>query len=228
MNPVTRWVSSLPSDWKEGCSQALFAAAYDCHQSPGRFYHQWNHVVDCVEKLRTFPSYSGRSVFLALLFHDAVYVPGNSDNEERSAELASHLLRQHSSIHETEIAQITRFIRATKHHKVASGDGSRDLQATLDIDMSILGAPPEAYRAYAEGVRQEYCPAVTSEAKFAAGRTAFLSNVLAQRTIFHTGEGIARWESKARENIAKELDALRVRQTWWWRVVTWLLRWRDK
>lgn len=226
MNDVARWVSSLPSEWTEGCKGPLFAAARECYQSPGRVYHAWSHVVDCVDKLRTFPCESGRSVFLALLFHDAVYAPGKSDNEEQSAEDATRLLKQHSSLPEGEMAEVSRFIRATKHHRAAPGEKSRDLQATLDIDMSILGAPAEAYRAYAEGVRREYCPVVTSEALFAAARVAFLSNVLAQPKIFHTADGIARWESTARENIAGELDSLRASQGLLSRVASSVLRWR--
>ena len=227
MNDVARWVSSLPSEWTEGCKGPLFAAARECYQSPGRVYHAWSHVVDCVDKLRTFPCESGRSVFLALLFHDAIYDPGKSDNEERSAGQATRLLKEHSSLPEAEIVEISRFIRATKNHRVPPGEESRDLQATLDIDMSILGAPAETYRAYTEGVRREYCPVVTSEALFAAGRVAFLSNVLAQATIFNTADGIAHWESTARENIAEELDSLRASQGLLSRVASSVLRWRQ-
>jgi predicted metal-dependent HD superfamily phosphohydrolase len=227
LNDVARWVSSLPSEWREDCKGPLFEAAHECYQSPGRVYHAWSHVADCVDKLGTFPCDSGRRVFLALLFHDAIYVPGNSDNEEQSAEEATRLLKQHSSLPDGEMAEISRFIRATKHHRVAPGEKSRDLQATLDIDMSILGAPAETYRAYAEGVRREYCPAVTSETLFAAGRAAFLSNVLAQPTIFHTVDGIARWESTARDNIAGELDSLRASQGLLSRVASSVLRWRQ-
>jgi predicted metal-dependent HD superfamily phosphohydrolase len=92
------------------------------------------------------------------------------------------------------------------------GASDRDLEATLDIDMSILGSPPEAYRAYAAGVRREYCPAVTSEWRFNVGRMAFLSKVLEQPRIFHSTEGIERWERPARENIAREIDALKAGQ----------------
>lgn len=226
MEDFGRWLSSLPSAWKQDCAEPLFAAAYQCYQSPGRVYHAWSHVVDCVEKLRSFPCESGRRVFLSLLFHDAVYVPGNSRNEDESAELAARMIRQHSSIGEIERGEISRFILATKHHRLPPGERDLDLQVTIDIDMSILGASPEAYRAYAEGVRREYCPAVTSKALFIAGRADFLSKVLAQPQIFHTPEAVARWEDAARRNIADELHALGAEQGMLSRLAGWTLRWR--
>jgi predicted metal-dependent HD superfamily phosphohydrolase len=216
------WVSSLPPEWTRGCREALFEAAYKCYQSPGRVYHAWSHVVDCADKLRTFPCGSGRTVFLALLFHDVIYVPGDPKNEKLSAEHAAFALKQYSSIPDNEIAEIGRFILATKHHRVPPGEESADLCITLDIDMSILGSSPEAYQAYADGVRREYCPAVTSEALFTAGRIAFLSKVLAQPSIFHSEEGRARWGSAARLNITKELDSLRASQGLLSRLTAWL------
>jgi predicted metal-dependent HD superfamily phosphohydrolase len=181
-------------------------------------------VVACVETLRTFPCDSGRSVFLALLFHDAIYIPGSRDNEKASAELASRLLRQHSSLEEKELAEIHRMILATEDHRVDGEGLSRDLRATLDIDMSILGAPWEQYCPYADGVRKEYCPTVTTHSRFVVGRIAFLSKVLASRTIFHTPEGIARWERTARENVARELRTLHSGQSVLWRALTAVLR----
>jgi predicted metal-dependent HD superfamily phosphohydrolase len=115
-------------------------------------------------------------------------------------------------------------ILATEGHRVDEGEISRDLRATLDIDMSILGAPWEQYCSYADGVRKEYCPAVTTHSRFVAGRIAFLSKVLASRTIFHTPEGIARWERTARENVARELRALKSGQSLFWRALTAVLR----
>lgn len=130
------------------------------------------------------------------------------------------LLERHSSVPAEERAEIGRFINATKSHLLPAGEWNRDLEATLDIDMSILGAPAQAYRAYAEGVRKEYCPAVTTEQRFTAGRVAFLAKVLDQPSIFHTSEGITRWEGQARENIAREIESLRAGQGLLWRVVS--------
>jgi predicted metal-dependent HD superfamily phosphohydrolase len=122
------------------------------------------------------------------------------------------------------LAEIHRMILATEDHRVDGEGLSRDLRATLDIDMSILGAPWEQYCPYADGVRKEYCPTVTTHSRFVVGRIAFLSKVLASRTIFHTPEGIARWERTARENVARELRTLHSGQSVLWRALTAVLR----
>jgi predicted metal-dependent HD superfamily phosphohydrolase len=224
LNDISRWVASLPPTWIDGCSESLFTTAHDCYQSPGRFYHTWAHVTACVDTLRTFPCDSVRSVFLALLFHDAVYIPGSGDNEKESAQLATRMLRQESALQADEIAQIHRFILATRNHTVDKAESSGGLRATLDIDMSILGAPWKQYSSYAREVRDEYCPAVTTEPRFVAGRIAFLSKVLAAKAIFSTPEGVIRWEGSARDNIARELRELRSEQSTAWRIVTAVLR----
>ena len=157
MDDLARWTQSLPAAWTEGCGEALFRAAHECYQSPGRVYHSWNHLLDCADKLRTFSCDSSQEVFLALLFHDAIYVVGSPTNEERSAAEAKRLLEIHSSIGPAQIGRISQYILATRDHRLPPGESPGDLQVTLDIDMSILGAAPDVYRDYASGVRREYC-----------------------------------------------------------------------
>ena len=81
MDDIAGWTQSLPFDWIEGCPEQVFYEAREAYRSPGRHYHTWAHVEDCVEKLRAMPVDEPRRVFLALVFHDAVYVPGRKDNE---------------------------------------------------------------------------------------------------------------------------------------------------
>jgi predicted metal-dependent HD superfamily phosphohydrolase len=76
--------------------------------------------------------------------------------------------------------------------------------------MSILGSAWDHYRAYAEGVRREYCPAVTTAQRFAVGRVAFLRDVLASASIFHTRRGRAPLGGGgARQHLARDRRAAR-------------------
>ena len=206
------WPPDWPAAAREGCPDSIFAIARAAHDSPGRHYHTWEHIEECLAKARDFPCDSPRVVHLSLLFHDAIYVAGRKDNEERSAVLADATLSAHSQLPHEEVDEIRRIILATKRHVVDDAETGRDLRAVLDIDMSILGADPERYRRYAADVRHEWVPAVASARAYRAGRRRFLESVLAQPRIFSTGEGRARWEELARRNVASEIAAITAEQ----------------
>src|ERR1043165_8075726 len=201
-------IDGYPAPWTEGCDPVVVAMARAAYESPGRHYHTFEHIRDCLGKLREFPCDNPRAVFLALLFHDAVYVAGRTDNELQSAGLARKVLLAHSRVPPAEIDEIERCIIATCTHVVPADERSNDLRVVIDIDMSILGASDEKYRRYAAAVKREWCPSVVDEAGFRKGRAAFLRGVLASSTIFSTEEGGRRWEDAARANIARELAEL--------------------
>jgi predicted metal-dependent HD superfamily phosphohydrolase len=221
MEDIRGWLYTLPIDWIEGCPEQVFLEAREAYRSPGRHYHTWDHVLDCVEKLRSMPVQSARPVFLALLFHDAVYVPGRKENEALSADLADDILRDHTSITKAERAQVREIVLATRNHAPEPG-ASQDLRTALDIDMSILGADRESYDAYVAGVKAEYVPAVATEEQFKAGRAAFLSKLLTKRAMFTTDEGKMRWQASARANVALELAELTQHETLRQRLMRWL------
>ncbi|MCT7658872.1 HD domain-containing protein [Mycobacterium deserti] len=135
---------------------------------------------------------------LAAWFHDAVYVIGRDDNEDRSAELARELLS--SSPMRDEVA---RLVLVTKSHKVSDDDVNGAV--LCDADLSVLGSYPGRYRAYAEAVREEY--ADIPDDVFKPARAQILSSLL-EGQIFHTAPGRARWEEAARRNITEEIAEL--------------------
>jgi predicted metal-dependent HD superfamily phosphohydrolase len=193
----------------EGCDAPVIEEARRAFGSPGRHYHTWDHVLDCTGKLLDFACDNPRTVFLALLFHDSIYVAGDTTNERKSADFAREVLRAHSRVTADEIAEIERCILATCSHVVAPDERSNDLRVVIDIDMSILGASEEKYRRYASAVMREWCPSVVDEQGFRRGRAAFLRGVLASPAIYSTEEGARRWESPARSNMTRELEELR-------------------
>src|SRR6476646_7249645 len=118
---VAHWLATLPDDWTRGVDYSVIERAYAAYQSPVRHYHNWDHVVACMEQLRTVPCERPRVVVLALLFHDAIYVTGRSDNEARSAELAREVLGASASLTTGELTEIERVILATKDHHARRG-----------------------------------------------------------------------------------------------------------
>lgn len=207
-----RWLATLPDDWTRGVNRSVIERAYAAYQSPPRHYHSWHHVIACTEQLRTVPCERPRVVFLALLFHDAVYVAGRSDNEVRSAALAREVLAASESLTAAELTTIEDLILATKDHHARLGVAGLDEAALLDIDLSILAAPRDEYMRYARQIREEWVPAVASDAEFRIGRVAFLRRMLTTPHVYLSANGQRRWDDAARANMTFELNALQNQQ----------------
>src|SRR6185436_9293929 len=75
-----------PAGWYE-----KLTAAY---AEPQRHYHNQQHIAECLAEFDRARHLTQQPVELelALWFHDAVYEPKASDNEEQSAALAQHCL----------------------------------------------------------------------------------------------------------------------------------------
>jgi predicted metal-dependent HD superfamily phosphohydrolase len=210
--PLPAWLATLPSEWMEACDVRVIDRARAAYETTGRHYHTWEHVVACVERLKTFPSAQPRIVFLALVFHDAIYVPGRTDNEQASAALAHETLLSMCTITADDLDAIERMILATRDHHALSGTLSAEEAVILDLDLSVLGASREEYAHYADAIHAEYVPAAATEAQFRIGRTEFLHRMLAKPHIFLTAEGRHRWDEAARANLAWEIGDLTARQ----------------
>lgn len=217
------WLASLPPEWTAGCSNRVFERAVSAYGSPGRRYHTWQHALACVEELRTVQVVDGRTVFLALVFHDAIYVAGHADNERRSADLALAILGTDAACQQSELGAIERMILATRDHQKAGAGLDSDGQTMLDIDMSIVGADRQTYAWYATAIRDEYVPAAATERRFRIGRIEFLRRLGTMPHVFLTPEGRKRWETSARANLAWEESHLRAELAFVDRLV---LRWR--
>ena len=161
-----------------------------------------------------------RVVFLALVFHDAVYVAGAADNEEQSARLAREVLAASGSLGGVELGRIERMILSTKHHRAPAGEESADERTVIDIDMSILAAPRAEYARYARAIHDEWVPVPASDAAFRIGRLEFLRGALAVPHVYLTSAAQQRWDHVARANIAWEISELTKRQGVMERVVS--------
>ena|GEM_PF-66284 len=87
------------------------------------------------------------------------------------------------------------------------GDERADEDALLDADLAILAAGAPRYAWYTAAVRREY--AHVPDDAFRAGRAAVLEGILASERIYVTDAAHARWELRARTNLAAEIAALR-------------------
>ncbi|QEU86391.1 HD domain-containing protein [Streptomyces viridosporus] len=174
-------------------------------QEPQRRYHTLAHLTAVLDHVDTLAEYADDPdvVRLAAWFHDAVYLPDRSENEERSARLAERALPE-AGVPEAKAAEVARLVRLTVTHD--PDDDDRDGQVLCDADLAVLASPPSAYAAYTAAVREEY-HFVPADA-FREGRTTVLRELLAARRLFRTPYGQEHWEATARYNMRGELEML--------------------
>lgn len=172
---------------------------------PQRRYHTTAHLLAVLEHIDTLAGHAADPdlVRLAAWFHDAVYRPDRSENEERSAALAERALPE-AGVPAGATAEVARLVRLTVGHDPADGDSNGEV--LCDADLAILAAGPKAYAAYAAQVREEY--GFVPDDAFREGRAGVLRQLLGLPRLFRTPHGAAEWEPRARQNLTTELDLL--------------------
>jgi len=190
--------------------EALLDHIRDLHSGPDRGYHGWTHPLALLALLPEVEDQltDALAVRCAILLHDAIYEPRRADNETRSAELARELL--HGVIAQASLDRTIALIEATKAHAIPanlSPDDAADMAIFLDMDLSILAASEEAFDAYEAGVRHEYRE--VPDTLFRAGRAAILESFLDRDRLYMSPWGLERFESGARLNLRRSINALR-------------------
>ncbi len=213
-------------------SHEVFDDLVGRHRQPHRRYHGVRHVVWVLRHARQLEaaipasagglhpfdtSYDVGAVSAAAFFHDAVYDPQRNDNEERSALLAEHQL---ASIgwDESRRDVVATLVRATAGHlrddidplavgsAVPEGRCVVETQVLLDADLAVLGSEPNAYAAYATGVRVEYGHLTDEE--WRAGRAVVLQHLLGRDHLYASAPAREWWEARAGANLTAELASL--------------------
>ncbi|MBD0424917.1 hypothetical protein H0H10_38080 [Streptomyces sp. TRM S81-3] len=179
-------------------------------QEPQRHYHTLAHLTAVLDRVDALAEYADDpdAVRLAAWFHDAVYQPDRSENEERSARLAERALPE-AGVSGARTAEVARLVRLTAGHDPADGD--RNGQVLCDADLAVLASPPSAYAAYTAAVREEY-HFVPNDA-FREGRAAVLRQLLGLPSLFRTPYGREHWEATARYNVTAELEMLSLKDS---------------
>jgi len=198
-DPAGRW-RALLADLGRDDPEAVGDDLLRRWDEPHRHYHTSAHL----GAMLALVADAGPAVRLAVWFHDAVYDPRSDRNEEDSAALAREALGRLGLAADL-VAEVSRLVLLTKSHATTPGDDAGRL--LLDADLAVLGTPPDEYDAYAAAIRREY--AWVEEAAYRAGRAAVLERFLQREWIFQTERFRAGREGPARDNLAREIAALR-------------------
>lgn len=178
----------------------------EVYDSPGRYYHNWSHIQDCLSKLNEFlrdPLNGDEFGVLsdALVWHDLVYDAQRNDNEIQSAiEYALYSVGNFGRARE-----VTRLILLTKDHMVEQGDLLGAIM--VSIDLSSLGCDPEQFLVNSENLRKEHAHVVDTDWR---GRSmAFFEDMLNREVIFPLPLYRERYEEQARINMMNAYLTLR-------------------
>lgn len=200
----SRWMGLWSRLGAQGGGRSIFNRLVAAYAEPARAYHTAEHIVDCLTQLDLCCPRLGpvNEVEAAIWFHDAVYVPGASDNEDRSAHLAQTALLACGGPVDTS-RRIAELILATRHLTVP-----RDPEAQLlcDVDLSILGRAPHLFDEFERRIRREYH--WVPDPAYRLARSEVLSGFLGRHPLYQTDYFRKLYEAEARANLERVIAQL--------------------
>lgn len=180
-----------------GMAGLQFFMLLEAYGEPHRRYHDSLHLMEVLQVLTNL-SNEDPAVWIAALYHDAVYDPKSGTNEEDSV---AFMREAHAEMGVEVLPGVAELILATKTHR-AETPGQAML---LDADLAILGAMPDRYEEYARAIREEY--AHVPDETYRPARAAILRGFLQRDRIYRSPEMVDE-EARARVNLAREIQAL--------------------
>jgi predicted metal-dependent HD superfamily phosphohydrolase len=139
-----------------------------------RGYHNLNHLNDLIGQINEDKSkYSEKEyekLIITSLFHDCVYDPMRSDNEEKSSEFFIGCVVDKSN---SDVLEVKQMILDTKTHQ----DTTSLSESFNRYDMSIVERDFDQLMKWEDGIRFEFEP-VYGYAAYKIGRLQFLDKIL--------------------------------------------------
>lgn len=192
--------------------QAQWEALAAAYAQPVRAYHDFTHVHEVLRHHTAVAAGPGwrqpRETWLAVLYHDAIYVPGRRDNEARSAELAAAHIARWLPDAGIDAGRVDALIRATARHgslgpvDVEADPCGQDLAHFLDCDMAILGQDWPVFEAYDRAIAAEYAGVVPGWL-FRFKRRRFLRGLADAPRVFLSDFFHHRLDAQARANLRR-------------------------
>lgn len=170
-----------------------------------RHYHTFVHIGYMLENLqKTFPEfYYDKLLKLAIAYHDCEYFIGRKTglSEEESAKAATQELEA-LGYEKYERDDVERLILLTIGHQTDRSD----IRGSILIDLDLAGLASPMYWQNKDWIRKEF--KYVTDDQWRDGRIKFLESFLNREYIYQSDKGIKLWESKARDNMIRELELL--------------------
>ena len=192
----TQFSAELNLDNKQ--AEVLYSLLENAYTESQRYYHTVQHIVECLDLFHQIKARLNDpiTVELAIWFHDVIYDPKASDNEEQSAALmqkyCSNLLAS------DQIQKVYDWIIATKKHQAST---DQDLNYLLDIDLAILGSSTVRFAEYEQQIQQEY--AWVESELYKLKRAEVLQYFFQMKPLYQTEYFRQLFEDQAKQNLLK-------------------------
>lgn len=175
------------------------------YSEKGRHYHNLLHLENMFSELEAVESDISdfTAISFSVFYHDIIYDAASKSNEEKSAVKAEKRLTD-LQFSKDKISRISQQILATKSHQRCDDE---DTNYLLDADLSVLGKDLKTYLQYTQNIRKEY--SIYPDFLYKPGRKKVLKHFLELESIFKTEYFKEKYEIRAKENIAAELQLLK-------------------
>lgn len=118
------------------------------YNEPHRFYHTLTHLEDILQQLTSRQLDNNEALLLATVYHDVIYDPKSTTNEEDSARCFNHTFNGSDELKQ----EVTAIILDTKTHQ-----STTELSAIFcEMDLNILHQPLGKLMAYEQQIFKEF------------------------------------------------------------------------
>lgn len=189
-----------------GLSAQTLAQVFAFYDEPHRAYHDRAHIREMLDHALTLPQPLSAEQGLAVLFHDAVYVPGapNGANEALSAQL----MRVYAGkLPRTLVGSASSIVIDTIDHIARSPAAA----AVVDLDLLRLAAAPPRFAEVSQQVFAEWRPLLSTYdevgawAHFAQCQADFFRLLLKHEFIYALPAMRTTFETIARRNLEQAI-----------------------
>lgn len=186
---------SIVSKFENTHAKELIELIFKNYCESHRYYHSLKHISELFSKLNLWNLNKKQIQILsmAIIFHDIVYDPKSTNNEELSNELFLQYFEKYENAD-----RVSKLILATKNHSSSPVGEDPLLDIFLDLDLSILGSAPIEYENYEKNIKEEYN--FVPESIFTQKRAEIMKSL---QVPYRTVEAQTAWGLNRANNLAK-------------------------
>ncbi len=175
-------------------------------------YHNFKHIQDMIDIAESYDCKLTLGQFLAILYHDCIYIPGAKDNEEQSIKSMYQQINivSMSFYKRNEVAIAEQIIFDTKNHIPTI----KESELIIDLDLVSLGYEPKIFSECRNAIYDEYKKVYVNksdrdydfEILFHEGTVDFGNKMLTRNSIYCTDLFKDIYEKKATTNLFKMVN----------------------